>query len=322
MTMQADVHQPAAQSARVAIILPCLNEEAAIVGVVRAFRQHMPKAEIFVIDNGSTDRTAEQALAAGAVVRRHGMRGKGNALRYAFASIEADIYVTADGDGTYDAAAAPMLVDKLCQEGLDMVVGVRRDSIAEAYRRGHRLGNRLFNILLQWTFGGRFTDIFSGYRVFSRAFVKSFPALSNGFDIETEMSVHAIELNMPIAEIPTAYRERAEGSASKLNTYRDGLRILSRILLLSKHLRPLMLFSIVAILLSGASLMLGLPVVFEFIDTGLVRKLPTALAAASLGIMALISFATGLILDTIAYGQRENKRPFYLAVAQRQISRA
>lgn len=317
MTIQGHPIPSSARTERIVVILPCLNEEVAIAGVVKAFRRCLPEAEIVVIDNGSTDQTIERALEAGAQVRRHGMRGKGNALRYAFASIEADIYVIADGDGTYDAAAAPVLVDKLCHEGLDMVVGVRRDTAAEAYRRGHRLGNRLFNILVQWTFGGRFTDIFSGYRVFSRAFVKSFPALSNGFDIETEMSVHAIELNMPIAEIPTAYRERAEGSASKLNTYRDGLRILSRILLLSKHLRPLMLFSIAAILLSVASLALGLPVVFEFIETGLVRRLPTALAAASLGIMALISFATGLVLDTIAYGQRENKRLFYLTVSQR-----
>lgn len=316
----SSVPAEAGKSGRVAVILPCLNEEAAIAGVVQEFRRHLPQADIIVIDNGSTDRTADCAIAAGARVRRCSRRGKGNALRFAFADIDADIYLIADGDGTYDAAAAPLLVGRLDEEGLDMVVGIRRDIAAEAYRRGHRLGNQVFNRLVYWTFGGRFTDIFSGYRAFSRRYVKSFPALANGFDIETEMSVHAIELNLPTAEILTDYRERASGSSSKLNTYSDGLHILWRIMLLLKHLRPLALFTLAALLLGGLSLLLGLPVVFEFLETGLVRRLPTALAAASLGIMALISFATGLILDTLAYAQRENKRLFYLAVSERGMT--
>lgn len=298
---------------RIAVIVPCLNEAASIADVIADFRRALPQAAIYVIDNGSTDGTAQIAAAAGATVKTCMMRGKGHAVRHAFTVIDADVYLTADGDGTYDAARAPDLVGTLLDGDLDMVVGTRRETCDEAYRPGHRFGNRLFNTMVAWSFGRQFSDIFSGYRVFSRRFVKSFPALSHGFDIETEMSVHALQLNMPTAEIATDYRERGEHSASKLNTYRDGLRILWRIILLFKYLRPLAMFGAIGIALLTLSFALGLPVVAEFLATGLVPRLPTALLAASLGIIALLSIATGLILDNIAMAQRENKRLFYLA---------
>jgi len=307
---------------RIAVILPCFNEAPAIAGVVHDFAAMLPAAEIFVIDNNSTDGTADVAARAGAHVLAETMRGKGHAIRRAFSEIDADIYVMADGDGTYDASRAPELVAKLVAERLDMLVAIRRDTSEAAYRRGHRLGNRLFNWIVQRAFGNRFSDIFSGYRVFSRRFVKSFPALSTGFDIETEMSVHAIQLNVPTAEVPAEYRERAAGTQSKLNTYRDGLRILWRVVLLLKHLRPFALFGLISLAIAALSLILGVPVVAAFLETGRVERFPTAIAAASLGVMSLISFATGIILDTLAYAQRENKRMFYLATAPRAAARS
>lgn len=298
---------------RVAVIVPCLNEAASIAEVVADFRCALPQADIYVIDNRSTDDTARIAAAAGAIVKTCMMRGKGHAVRHAFTVIDADVYLLADGDGTYDATRAPELIDTLLEGDLEMVVGTRREVSDDAYRPGHRFGNRLFNTMVAWSFGRQFSDIFSGYRAFSRRFVKSFPALSHGFDIETEMSVHALQLNMPTAEIATDYRERDAGSVSKLNTYRDGLRILWRIVLLFKYLRPLAMFGSVGVLAMTLSFALGLPVVFEFIHTGLVDRLPTALLAVSMGIIALLSLATGFILDSIAMAQRENKRLFYLA---------
>jgi glycosyltransferase involved in cell wall biosynthesis len=299
----------------VAVILPCYNEGDAIAAVVADFRKALPAATVYVFDNASIDDTSEKASAAGAVVRLVRQRGKGNVLRQAFAQVEADVYVIADGDGTYDAAHAPELVSTLWNEQLDMVVGTREHRGERgAYRGGHQTGNRAFNWLVQRLFGEAFVDIFSGYRVFSRPFVKSFPALATGFETETEMSLHAIQLGLACVEIPTLYRPRGEAGESKLNTFRDGFRILWFIARLLKHLRPLFLFAVLASLTALASLAIGFGVVVEFMETGLVPRLPTAVAAASLMIIAGVGLATGLILDSVAYTQQETKRLAYLSI--------
>ncbi len=302
---------------RVAVILPCFNEGEAIAGVVREFRKALPPSDIYVYDNASTDDTIAKATAAGAIVRRVRQRGKGNVVRHAFAQVEADVYLIADGDGTYDAGRAPELVATLWNEQLDMVVG-KREHRGEraAYRGGHQTGNRLFNWLVQRLFGEAFVDIFSGYRAFSRPFVKSFPALATGFETETEMSLHAIQLGLACVEIPTHYKPRGEASESKLRTYRDGVRILWYIARLLKHLRPLFLFATLAALFAATSLAIGSGVIAEFIATGLVPRLPTAVAAASLMIIAGVSLATGLILDSVAYAQQETKRLAYLTISR------
>lgn len=296
----------------IAVILPCFNEAAAIGGVVEAFRRALPDATIYVYDNNSSDNTAEAAEAAGAVVRDEAMQGKGNVVRRAFSDIEADIYVMADGDGTYDATRAPDLVDKLLDRQLDMVVGTRADDSPEAYRRGHRVGNLMFNKAIAFLFGDRFSDIFSGYRVFSRRFVKSFPALSAGFEIETELTVHAIQLRMPVAEEPTAYSSRIEGSESKLRTYRDGFRILLAILRFIQRFRPLFFYGGWAIAFALLSVGLGYPVVVEYFDTGLVPRFPTAILATGIMLMAALSLAIALILNANSRSQLEMKRLKYL----------
>lgn len=296
----------------VAVILPCYNEAAAIAGVVQDFRRALPDAEVYVYDNNSTDGTAAAAEAAGARVRQEPMQGKGNVVRRAFADLEADVYVMADGDGTYDAGQASGLVDMLLDRQLDMVVGARADDSPEAYRRGHRTGNRLLNKAVAWLFGDRFSDIFSGYRVFSRRFVKSFPALSEGFEIETELTVHAIQLRMPVAEVPTAYRSRAEGTASKLRTYRDGLKILFTILRFIQRFRPLLFYGAVAVSLALLSVTLGYPIVVEFFETGLVPRLPTAVLSTGIMLIAALSLAIALILNAASRSQLEMKRLKYL----------
>jgi glycosyltransferase involved in cell wall biosynthesis len=299
---------------RIAVLLPCYNEEAAIAQVVRDFRRALPQARIYVYDNASTDRTGEVAAAAGAAVVREPLRGKGNVVRRMFADVEADIYVLADGDDTYDAAAAPQLIETLCREQLDMVNAARSNASQEAYRRGHRFGNRLFTRLVSGLFGKRFDDILSGYRVFSRRFVKSFPALAKGFEIETELTVHALELRMPVREVMTAYKERPEGSVSKLSTFRDGFRILRTILRLAKEERPLAFFSLGAGLLALASVALAFPLLLTYLETGLVPRLPTAVLTSALMILAFLSLACGLILDSVAHGRREMKRLHYLTL--------
>ena len=298
---------------RIAVLLPCYNEEAAIARTVAGFRAALPEAAIYVYDNNSSDRTGEVAAAAGAVVRTERMQGKGHVVRRMFADVEADVYVMADGDSTYDAAAAPALVDKLVAEKLDMVVGARRDAVEEAYRRGHRLGNRLFNGLLSQLFGRSFSDIFSGYRVFSRRFAKSFPALSRGFETETEISVHALELAMPVAEVVTVYGARPEGSQSKLNTYRDGWRILKTILHLVRIERPVLFYGGFGMFLAAIAFGLSVPLVLTWIETGLVPRVPTAILATGLMIVAFMSFMCGLILDTVVRGRREVRRLHYLS---------
>jgi glycosyltransferase involved in cell wall biosynthesis len=294
--------------------LPCYNEEAAIAQTIAGFRAALPDAVIYVYDNNSSDGTRAVAAAAGAIVRTERMQGKGNVVRRMFADVEADIYVMADGDATYDASAAPTLIAKLLDEQLDMVVGARRSEVeAEAYRRGHVLGNRLFTALLSNLFGRSFSDIFSGYRVFSRRFAKSFPALSAGFETETEISVHALELAMPVGEVVTAYGARPEGSVSKLSTYRDGWRIMKTILHLYRIERPVLFFGSLAFLLAGIAVILAVPLAVTYVETGLVPRFPTAILVTGLMILAALSFFAGLILDTVVRGRREVRRLHYLS---------
>jgi glycosyltransferase involved in cell wall biosynthesis len=304
-------------SPRIAVLLPCYNEEAAIAQTVAAFRAALPGADIYVYDNNSRDRTREVAAAAGAVVRSERMQGKGHVVRRMFADIDADIYVMADGDATYDAAAAPALVARLAEERLDMVVGARQTEGTQegaAYRRGHVLGNRLFTGLLARLFGRSFSDIFSGYRIFSRRFAKSFPALSAGFEIETEISVHALELAMPVDEIPTRYGARPEGSHSKLSTWRDGWRIMKTILHLYRIERPTLFYGFFATFLAALAVVLSIPLAITYVETGLVPRFPTAILATGLMILAALCFFTGLILDTVVRGRREVRRLHYLSL--------
>ncbi|MFN5760222.1 MAG: glycosyltransferase family 2 protein [Sphingomonadaceae bacterium] len=299
---------------RVAILLPCYNEAAAIGQTIADFRAALPGANIYVYDNNSSDGTAEIARAAGAVVRTERMQGKGHVVRRMFADVEADIYVMADGDATYEAAAAPGLIALLREEQLDMVVGARKSEVEAAYRPGHRLGNKLLTGMLAWLFGRTFTDILSGYRVFSRRFVKSFPVLSEGFEIETEISVHALELRMPVAERITAYAARPEGSESKLNTYRDGWRILMMILTLFRVEKPLAFFGLIGGALAGLSIGLSIPLFLTYFETGLVPRFPTAILATGIMLLAFLNGFCGLILDTVVRGRREMRRLAYLAV--------
>jgi glycosyltransferase involved in cell wall biosynthesis len=299
---------------RVAILIPCYNEAIAIPKVVADFRAALPEAMIYVYDNNSTDGTVAAARAAGALVCHERLQGKGHVIRRMFADIEADIYVLVDGDDTYEAAAAPAMVRLLRDDGLDMVNGARASEASGAYRLGHRFGNHVLSGLVRWIFGDRFSDLLSGYRVFSRRFVKSFPALATGFETETEFTVHALELRMPIGEMITHYKERPSGSVSKLHTYRDGLRILRTIVALVKEERPLQFFSLVGLVLLLLGFGLGIPVVTEFLQTGLVPRLPTAVLAMGLVGMAMLSLAAGLILDSVARGRKELKRLAYLAI--------
>ena len=300
-------------SLRVAVILPCYNEQAAIADTIAGFRAALPGAAIHVYDNNSSDRTVELARAAGAIVRTEKMQGKGHVVRRMFADVEADVYVMADGDLTYDPTAAPTMVKMLIDEQLDMVVGTRQHEAAAAYRGGHVLGNRLFTGLLSGLFGRSFTDIFSGYRVFSRRFVKSFPVLSAGFEIETEISVHALELRMPVGELATAYGARPEGSASKLSTFRDGWRILRTIGTLYRVERPVLFYGGIGVLLIVLALALSVPIVVTYLATGLVPRLPTAVLVTGMIIIGVLSFLAGLILDTVTRGRRELRRLFYLS---------
>lgn len=313
MSTQAIVTHTRRAETRIAVILPCYNEEAAIAQTVAAFRAALPDAAIYVYDNNSRDRTVEVARAAGAVVRTERMQGKGNVVRRMFADVDADIYVMADGDATYDASAAPAMLAKMRDEGLDMVVGTRIHEAADAYRRGHVLGNRAMTGLLARLFGRSFTDIFSGYRVFSRRFVKSFPVLSAGFEIETEISVHALELKMPVGEVETRYLARIEGSTSKLSTYRDGFRIARTILTLYRIEKPMLFFGWIALALAALAVILAVPLAMTYMETGLVPRLPTAILATGLVILAALSLFAGLILDTVVRGRREMRRLAYLA---------
>lgn len=302
-----------ARTPRIAVLIPCHNEAVAIAQVVHAFRAALPQATIYVYDNNSSDDTVSVARAAGAVVRRQELQGKGHVLRRMFADVEADAYVLTDGDATYDATDAPAMVRRLLDERLDMVVGTRISDEQLAYRPGHRFGNRLLTGLAGRIFGRTFSDMLSGYRVFSRRFVKSYPAHAGGFEVETELTVHALEQNMPVAELPTRYAARPDGSESKLNTWKDGWRILMAIIKLTKNGRPFAFFAIGSLLCALLSLGLALPLFATYLETGLVPRFPTAILCAALVVLAAVFLVCGLILDTVTLGRREQKHLAYLA---------
>ncbi len=296
-----------------AVMIPCFNEEATIGEVVKDFRYVLPDAQIFVYDNNSKDRTVEVALESGAIVRSEPLQGKGNVVRRMFADIEAEVYVLVDGDSTYDAAAAPRMIQLLIDNQLDMVNGARITDIKEAYRPGHRFGNWLLTSIVSWTFGNRLKDMLSGFRVFSRRYVKSFPSLAVGFETETELTIHALHLRMPIAEIETTYRDRPTGSISKLCTFKDGFLILWMILVFIKEEKPMSFFSLIALFFCTSSVALMFPILKEFVATGLVPRLPTAVLSMSMMIISFLSIACGLILDTVTRGRSEMKRMRYLS---------
>lgn len=306
------------ESLKTAVLIPCYNEEMAIDPVIKGFRRVLPDAHIYVYDNNSKDKTMEIAREAGAIVRSEPLQGKGNVVRRMFADIEADIYVLVDGDLTYDPASAPIMIKLLLDHQLDMVNGARVTEIKKAYRPGHLFGNWLLTSIVSWIFGNRFKDMLSGYRVFSRRYVKSFPALSSGFETETELTVHALELRMPTAEIETPYKDRPLGSTSKLNTVKDGCRILWMILVLLKEERPMSFFMFCTLVLSIISIGLMSPVLVEYVETGLVPRLPTAIMSMGIMILAALSFACGLILETVTRGRHEMKRMRYLNIPATQ----
>ena len=310
---QSDARQ-VSPAPRLAVLVPCYNEEVTIASVIADFQAALPDAVIYVYDNNSRDRTMEVARAAGAVVGRENLQGKGNVIRRMFADIEADVYVLVDGDATYHAPSAPEMIALLLDDRLDMVNGTRITEIEAAYRPGHRLGNLVLTGIVRTIFGDRIKDMLSGYRVFSRRFVKSFPALSGGFETETEFTVHALELGMPIGELETPYRERPPGSQSKLNTVRDGIRILLTIVRLVKEERPLQFFSVSGAVLFVIAVVLGIPLLAEFARTGLVPRFPTAILVTGLVGLAFLSFTCGLILDSVSRGRTEVKRLAYLSI--------
>jgi hypothetical protein len=297
---------------RVAVLIPCFNEQAAIGDVVRDFRAALPNATIYVYDNNSTDRTTEVAREEGALVRRETRQGKGNVVRRMFSDVDADVYVLVDGDATYDAPSVRSMIARLLNDRLDMVVGARAANGGAAFRPGHRMGNRLFSAVVATIFAPTFRDILSGYRVFSRRFVKSFPVLSRGFEIETELAVHALALELPVYEVLTPYRARPHGSTSKLSTWRDGWRIMATVVRLCRSERPLAFFSTIGLALGAASVALAIPIVVTFIETGTVPRFPTAILATGLMLLAFLSIASGIVLDTVTRGRRETKLLAYL----------
>lgn len=297
---------------KIAVLVPCYNEEISVAQVVRDFRAALPDATIYVFDNNSNDNTVAVAREAGAVVLKETHQGKGFVVRRMFSDIEADVYVMVDGDATYDAPSAPRMIDLLLRDRLDMVVGTRVDQEQAAYRAGHRAGNWLLTSFVASVFGSTFNDMLSGYRVFSRRFVKSFPLLSGGFEIETELTVHALELGLAVAEVETPYYARQQGSASKLNTWRDGFRILWTIVQLYRSERPFLFFSLIGYALALTSLVLAFPVIVTFVETHSVPRLPTAVLSMGLMLLASLAFAVGLVLDTVTRGRREIKLLAYL----------
>jgi len=304
----------ALEKKNIAILIPCLNEGLIIGKVVSDFKSVIPEAKIYVYDNRSTDNTAEEAKAAGAIVRYEPRRGKGNVIRRMFADIEADIYVMVDGDNTYEVGIIPKLINKLVAENLDMVVGTRtiKKNDNYKYRPGHQIGNLLLTNLVSWLFGTKLTDMLSGYRVFSRRFVKSFPVLSSGFEIETELTIHALELNVPFSEESTLYIERISGSESKLKTYRDGWRVLGTAIILFKEIKPFLFFAIISFIFAILSIVLFVPILVTFFASGLVPKFPTLIIAAAIMLLAFLSLTCGVVLDSVSRGRKEIKRMIYL----------
>lgn len=312
------------ETPRIAAIVPCFNEEAAVRTVVEDLRRAVPEIVVYVYDNNSTDRTAEVAREAGAVVRSETRRGKGNVVRRAFADIDADVYLLIDGDDTYDAGAARELIDTLLEGPYDHVLGVRRQSegVPSAYRPGHETGNRMFNRLVGWLFGEPVTDMLSGYRVFSRRFVKSFPALSREFEIETELTVHAMSMRVPQVEVEIGFKDRPTGSESKLRTYHDGMRILWLIVQLLRHERPIQFYGVFAALCFVVSAVLGIPVIVDFAETGLVPRFPTAILASSFGVLGCLAVTIGLVLDGVLRARRESMRLTYLGLPSADVPAA
>ncbi len=316
MIHAADPHVPSNRDpggSRIAVLIPCFNEEETVAEVVSAFRKSLPAARVFVYDNASTDSTAARAREAGAFVRRVPLRGKGHVVCRMFSDVDADIYVLVDGDDTYDASAASALVQRLCDDGLDMVCAARSEAGQAAYRAGHRFGNRLLSAIVARMFHGHLEDMLTGYRVFSRRFVKTFPALSAGFEIETQLTVHALSMRIPFAEVPTPYKARPVGSQSKLHTYEDGWRILSTIVYLVKDERPLGFFTLLFVLLTSTSVGLAWPVVTEFMATGLVPRFPTAILSTGMMLLGFLCLACGMVLDSVNNGRREVKRLHFLS---------
>jgi glycosyltransferase involved in cell wall biosynthesis len=301
---------------RVAILVPCYNEEHSIGSVVEGFRAALPGAAVYVYDNNSTDATPERARERGAIVRHEGRQGKGHVVQRMFADVEADVYVMADGDGTYDSACAPGMVDRVLGERLDMVVGrrVTEQGAEHPYPRGHTFGNRVFNRILQVLFGSQFIDVFSGYRVMTRRFVKTLPVTSGGFEIETELTTHALDIGAACAEVDTPYRARHDDSQSNLRTFRDGLRILRKSILLFRELRPLRFYTILSVIFTVIALAFGIRVLIDYIETGRVPHFPTAILAASIEVVAFVSLATGLVLDAVGRARRDARRLAYLAI--------
>lgn len=301
---------------KIAVIVPCYNEAQAVYKVVSDFRKILPAADIYVFDNNSTDETAAVANEAGALVRHVGYKGKGNVVRRMFADVDADIYVMVDGDDTYEAAAAPKMIEHLLNDNLDIVVGTRVENGDEkTYRPGHRFGNKMLTGTVSKIFKGSFSDMLSGYRVFSRRYAKSFPSHSHGFEIETELTIHALELRMRIGEVQTAYGERPEGSVSKLSTYRDGIKILRTIIQLYAYERPLFFYTMIALFMATISFILGVPLIDEYLQTGLVPRFPTAIAAASVMVMGMLSLICGVISHLITVSRRETKYLAYLSIS-------
>lgn len=295
-----------------AVLIPCFNEAAAVSAVIADFKKNLPGASIYVYDNNSTDDTAKVAARQGAIVRQETRQGKGHVVRRMFSDVEADVYVLVDGDDTYDAASTPAMLNELLEHRQDMVNGRRVSEASDVYRFGHRFGNRLLSSIVAWIFGRHFDDILSGFRVFSRRYVKSFPALSTGFEIETELTVHALSLNMPTGEVWVKYKKRPQASDSKLRTYKDGLRILITILMLTKEERPLFFFTLIFALLASTSLGLSIPIISEWLDTGLVPRFPTAILSTGLMLLAFLSLTNGFVLSSLARARREFKRLHYL----------
>ena len=304
--------EPSRRHAEIAVLVPCYNEEITIGQVVADFRRVLPDAIVYVYDNNSTDNTIAVARSAGAVVCSEPHQGKGHVVRRMFGDVDADIYILVDGDSTYEADAAPKMVACLVDQNLDMVNGVRVSEIKEAYRPGHRFGNWLLTTLVAWMFGHRTTDMLTGYRVFSRRFVRSFPALTSGFEIETEIIVHALEMRLLMQDFPTKYGERPEGSTSKLNTISDGVRILKTIGILIKEERPFSFFFALGAVLLLTATVIFIPVFLEYQQTGAVRRFPTAILSVGMVLSSMLSMTCGLILSTVTLGRREMKRLFYL----------
>lgn len=299
---------------KIAVILPCRNEAGAVGAVIRDFQKYLPEAIIYVFDNNSTDDTAKEARDAGAIVLSEKREGKGYVVRRMFADVDADVYLMVDGDDSYDISDAPKLVDRLVDEDFDIVNGARRQEEVDAYRPGHEWGNKFLTSLVGFIFGNEFDDMLSGYKVFSRRFVKSFPQFSSGFEIETELTIHALQLQMPMAEVETTFKDRANGTESKLNTFADGFRILGAIYRLLMQGRPLLVFGIIGILLAGASVVLAYPIIVEFIATGLVPRIPTAILCTGLMLLGFLSITCGFVMDVVTKGRQEAKKMHYLAI--------